>query len=307
MVKKMNEKYIFDIKKKINEGMIITPEAFKIGEAAQLGMLYEVSTSPSPGLVSPNSQGAHKDMDFFTFLRSSASITHGITQCAQVGMDYCLKDILGLIRIVGIEAEKNMFIATEGVNTHRGFLFLGGVVAAAAGYCVQAKLPLDRRNIARICSEMCIGIVERELKSLDNSFKLTNGERLFLEYGLTGVRGEIEGGLQTVLKVGLPLYEEGLEENLPIKEALCHSLIGIMAEVEDTTVVNRCGMEGLIFMKKLSSMATEIGGMRTIEGKEFIFDLDKVFCDYNISPGGAADLLAITVMIHELEKKGGRV
>lgn len=298
----MGREYDFGILKEKNDGIKLTPKAFKIGEAAILGMLYEVSASPSPGLVSPYSSGVHRDMDFFTFMRSSSSIAYAMYLCAQIGMDYQIDEILKNIRCIGIDAEKNMLKATVGVNTHRGFLFLGGLVCAAAGYCVQTSRELNRNNISSICSNICIGMVDRELKELKHKEKLSNGERLYIEHGLTGVRGEAEGGLPTVLEVGLPMYEEGIYYNLPTGEALCHSLMGIMTKVEDTTVVNRCGTEGLAFMRKLAGISVEIGGMKTVEGKEFIHDLDSVFNENNISPGGAADILAITVMIHELEK-----
>ncbi|MDF2674332.1 MAG: citG [Clostridiales bacterium] len=299
----MGIEYDYEILKKINSGVKLTPEAFKIGEAAILGMLYEVSASPSPGLVSPYSTGVHSDMDFFTFMRSSSSIAYAMYICAQIGMDYPIDDILRTIRSIGIDAEKNMFKATRGINTHRGFLFLGGLVCAAAGYCMQASIELNRGNISSACLNICSGIVDMELKKLNPTDKLSNGERLYMEHGLTGVRGEVEYGLPTVLEIGLPMYEDALYYNLPTAEALCHSLMGIMTRVEDTTVVNRCGLQGLIFMRRLAEIAVEIGGMKTVEGKEFIHDLDRVFEENNISPGGAADLLAITVMIHELEKK----
>lgn len=299
----MGIEYDFEILEKLASGINLTPEAFKIGEAAILGMLYEVSASPSPGLVSPHSTGVHRDMDFFTFMRSSSSIAYAMYLCAQIGMDCPVGLILKTIRSIGINAEKNMFKATRGVNTHRGFLFLGGLVCAAAGYCVQTSMELNRGNISTACINICDGIVDRELKKLKKTDKLSNGERLYIENGLTGVRGEVESGLPTVLEIGLPMYEDALYYNLPTPEALCHSLMGIMTRVEDTTVVNRCGLEGLMFMRRLAEIAVEIGGMRTVEGKEFIHDLERVFEESNISPGGAADLLAITVMIHKLEEK----
>ncbi len=299
----MGIEYDFEIQWKMKDGIRLSPEAFKIGEAAILGMLYEVSADPKPGLVSPQSSGVHRDMDFFTFMRSSSSIAYAMYVCAQIGIDYPLNKILKTIRSIGIDAEKSMFKATGGVNTHRGYLFLGGLVCAAAGYCIQTAASITRSNISSICSDICRGMVERELGNLTDSKGLSNGEKLYLKYGLAGVREEAEGGLPTVLNIGLPMYEDALNHNLPIKEALCHSLIGIMAQVQDTTVVNRAGMEGLAFMGRLAEMAVEIGGMKTIEGKEFIYDLDKVFNENNISPGGAADLLAVTVMIYELEKR----
>ena len=46
----------------------------KIASLAIEAMLYEVSATPKPGLVDRNNCGAHKDMDFFTFMSSAVSI-----------------------------------------------------------------------------------------------------------------------------------------------------------------------------------------------------------------------------------------
>jgi triphosphoribosyl-dephospho-CoA synthase len=297
----MRIEYSKEILKDIEKGIKISPEAFKIGEAAILGMLYEVSTSPSPGLISPYSTGSHKDMDYFTFLKSTASISHAMYICAQIGIDYD-GDILKKLRSIGLYAEKNMLKETNGVNTQRGLLFLAGVVSGAIGKCIRNKKSVNRHNISQECSFICSGLIERELKSISSENNLSNGERLYLDYGLTGIRGEIEKGLPSILKVGLPLYEEAINLELSQNEALSHSLIGLMSVVEDTTVVNRCGIEGLNIMRQMSGRALELGGMKTLQGKEYIKQMERIFEGKNISPGGAADLLAVTFMIHKAEK-----
>lgn len=297
----MRIEYCSDTFDNIEKGIKLTPSAFKIGEAAILGMLYEVSTSPSPGLVSPYSSGSHNDMDFFTFLRSTSSIAYAMYLCAQIGMDND-EGILKKVRSIGLHAEKNMLESTCGVNTQRGLLFLAGIVCAAAGSCIRKNKDVNRFNISEECSKICYGLVERELKSLDESSKLTNGEKLFLKYGATGIRSEIENGLPSVLNTSLPLLENALEKGIELKEALSHSLIGLMGVVEDTTVINRCGLEGLEIMRDEAKTALSLGGMIRPEGIEHINYMEKLFGEKRISPGGAADLLAITVMIYELEK-----
>lgn len=302
----MRIEYCSETSKNIEKGIALTPSAFKIGEAAILGMLYEVSTSPSPGLVSPYSSGSHSDMDFFTFLKSTSSISYAMYLCAQIGIDSD-EDILKKVRSIGIHAEKNMLEMTEGVNTQRGLLFLAGIVCAAAGSCIRKNKLVDRHNISEECKIICHGLVERELKSLDKNSKLTNGEKLYLKYGVTGIRSEIEGGLPSVLNTSLPLLQDALKCGIELKHALCHSLIGLMSVVEDTTVINRCGLEGLERMRSEAVTALKLGGMKNIEGINHIKHMEEVFTENKISPGGAADLLAITVMIYELEKNwGGR-
>lgn len=275
--------------------------AIKISQAANLGMLYDICTSPSPGLVSPFSNGAHKDMNFFTFLKSSVAILPTMAICAELGIQED-DDLLSKLRRVGIKAEKEMFAATKGVNTQKGFLFLGGVVSAAAGSCIRLGKAVNRYNISEECKYICKGIVERELLNLSKDQAKTNGERIYLEYGITGVRGEVENGLPSVMNVGLPLYEEALSSGLSINQALSHTLIGLMAVVEDTTVINRCGMEGLKIIRKCANKFMNYGGMYTEKGRKYIKDMELEFINKNISPGGCADILAVTVMIKKLEE-----
>lgn len=292
--------YCNDIMDKIKEGIILTPEAFRIGEAAITGMLYEASASPAPGLVSPFSSGVHSDMNFFTFLRSTSSIAYAMYICAQIGIDYD-KDILKRIRSVGIDAESIMLKATNGVNTQRGLLFAAGIVCAAAGCCVRKKIELSRDNISSECRNIAKNIVRDELESIGTKEKLTHGEKIYLNYGITGIRGEVENGLPSVINYGLPYYDKAIKHNSDVNKALVHSLLGIMTVVEDTVVINKASIEGLEYMRKEAKKAIELGSIFGPEGEEYIKGMEEKFITRRISPGGAADLLAISVMFYELE------
>lgn len=296
----MSIEYSSTMGKNIYSGNAISKKAFKIGQAALTGMLYEISASPSPGLVSPYSTGSHTDMDYFTFLRSTAAIAPAMYLCAQAGMDFD-DDILNRIRPLGIDAEREMFRATEGVNTQRGILFLGGLVCTAAGRSIRLGRKPDRWSVSEGCRRICEGIVERELKGIEEGDDLSKGEKLYLKLGVTGVRGEAEGGLPAVLNFGLPAYEAALSAGLDINSALVHTLVSLIARTADTTVLNRTGAEGLKFMNEMALEAIGLGGMMTEAGIKKIYEMDRVFKERNISPGGAADLLSIVATIIELE------
>lgn len=285
---------------KVDNGFEISKQAFKIGEAAITGMLYEVSGSPKPGLVSPFSSGVHSDMDYFTFLKSASSIAYAFYLCAQIGIDYS-EDILSKIRAVGIDAEEEMFRATNGVNTHRGLLFAAGIVCAAAGSCIREGIKLSRNNISDHCKGITFGIVDRELKAIKDKPHYTHGERIFLKHGITGIRGEAENGFTSVTYTGLPLYEESIKKGYEINKALVQSLLGIMTVAEDTVVINKAGIDGLKLMRAEAKKALELGGIFTPQGQEHIKVMEETFKKHRISPGGAADLAAITAMIYELE------
>ncbi|WP_444459829.1 triphosphoribosyl-dephospho-CoA synthase [Rhodobacter capsulatus] len=65
--------------------------AWSIGSAFLTGALLEISTHPKPGLVTPRSNGAHRDMNLQTFMVSSAVIAPCLYQCAEAGLDHAYR------------------------------------------------------------------------------------------------------------------------------------------------------------------------------------------------------------------------
>ena len=253
---------------------------------------------PSPGLVSPMSSGAHSDMDYYTFLDSTASLSQYMPLFVQEGMSRkSCKEIFGEIREIGKKAEADMFLKTGGINTHKGMLFLMGISCAATGKAIFENRPFG--DLQKIIKEMTAGIVEQELKPLENRSDLSHGERLYLKYKSKGVRGEAEMGLPTVFDYGLDIYRGN--SHLDKNSRLVHTLIGIMSVCEDTTITHRHNPSVLEEVKKRADDIMKSGGMNTEQGKKEIRDLDFEFIKRRISPGGSADLLAITIFFWLVE------
>ncbi|MPN41035.1 2-(5''-triphosphoribosyl)-3'-dephosphocoenzyme-A synthase [bioreactor metagenome] len=75
-----------------------------------------------------------------------------------------------------------------------------------------------------------------------------------------------------------------------------------MARVEDSTVVYRHDINTL---RKVQSDAKEIlnmGGVFTLEGKQRCHELEDLYIKEHISPGGCADLLAISILLIGVKK-----
>jgi len=104
--------------------------ATSIELAARAGLARELALEAKPGLVTPSSRGSHADMDHFTFAASIDSLTGYFADCARLGACGCAFNDL---QARGREAEKAMFAATGGVNTHKGAVFTMGLLSAAAG------------------------------------------------------------------------------------------------------------------------------------------------------------------------------
>lgn len=286
------------------------PSVIRIGNAALEAMLMEAACTPSPGLVDRVNSGAHQDMDFFTFVQSSSAINQAMYRCAFAGWRHegPAAELLPVLRLIGSDAERAMLSATGGVNTQKGLIFLLGIAAAAAALVLRRQPETFGSDaILTAAADICRGIVEREMASLKHNKpgrKLTAGERLYLEHGVTGIRGEIENGLTIVSQTGLPLLRAALAAGLPVNDALVHALIGLMTEAEDTTILNRHDLATLTDVQSTAKSIMADGGMMTRLGRERIHELDAVYSNHrNISPGGSADLLAVTYFLHQIETK----
>ncbi|WP_171302739.1 triphosphoribosyl-dephospho-CoA synthase CitG [Clostridium cochlearium] len=290
----------------------VSDVAFDISGLAIQAMLYEVACNPSPGLVSVVSTGSHTDMDHYTFIDSTSSFIKYLVLSVQAGFsDEDPQDILKKSRKLGIEAEKGMFKKTKGINTHKGMLFLMGICCIAIGKTIYDKKPFT--EIKNIIKQMCRGLVEKELEPLKEKMnqynsieemvkneKLSYGEKLFVLYGMEGIRGEVERGIPIVFDFALDFYKSCSDLNK--NDRLVNTLIGIMQYSEDSNVLHRHSMKELKKMQQDAKKIIQEGGIKTFKGKNKIIEMEKEFIKKGISPGGSADLLAITVFLSLVEE-----
>ncbi|MBX4259555.1 triphosphoribosyl-dephospho-CoA synthase CitG [Clostridium estertheticum] len=270
-----------------------------ISSFAIQAMIYEVSCYPSPGLVSPVSYGAHKDMNFYTFIDSTSTLSKYLPLFVQEGFsNKTSKEIFDGVRLIGVEAEKDMFAKTNGINTHKGMLFLIGIACAATGKAIYEKKGFN--YIQDIIKKMTKGLVEKELSVLKDNVELSHGEKLFFKYKTEGVRGEVERGIPTVFNFALDFYKQNSELNA--NDRLVHTLIGIMQICDDSTIIYRHNPQVLNEVREKAIQIIEFGGMKTEIGRKSIKSLCEEFIEKNISPGGSADLLGVTVFLYLVEE-----
>lgn len=290
-----------EIIKKIEENLKIFLEtekkkqelSNKYSNFALKAMILEVSSSPSFGLVSPKTQGGHDDMDFFTFIDSSFSISPFLKEFFNAGFSSLNLDLIfKKIREIGKKAEKEMFLATNNINTHKGMIFLMGIFLASLG-----KIKYDKKDLNSLSftiSTMCRDIL-KDFENLENKKNLSHGEKLFLNHGIIGIREIAKNGISIVFNGSLKIFEENI--HLGINTAMIKTLIFLMKHLDDTTILYRHNFNILLEVKKLASMLSE---------KEInLTELEKIESDFSkrkISPGGAADLLAITILLYFIKK-----
>lgn len=267
---------------------------------AYLALMQEVNTTPKPGLVDRNNRGAHPDMDMRHFFASANALRSFFCRFAETG--YLTRDLaphqtFAQIRSIGIEAEDAMFKATKGANTHKGAIFSLGILCAAAGRLSPENW--NPENMLNEAAAMAAGVVKEDFAGVTEETAKTTGQRLYVKYGITGVRGQAEAGFPAVRKVGLPMLKAGLQKGLSLNDAGAVTLLHLLTVTEDTALINRSDLGTL---RTVQSQVSALLQEDTFPAKEKIKAMDRAFIEKNLSPGGAADLLAVTYFLCLLER-----
>lgn len=261
-------------------------------KAAQ-SLLWEVCTTPKPGLVDCRNSGSHGDMDIFTFTASAAALHPYFEDCVRIGIQTAERppeETFQRLRLPGKAAEQAMYEATGGINTHKGAIFSLGILCAAAGRSTDHSTDA----LLSQCAQMTRGICRRELGCSAH----TNGQALFAKYGLRGVRGQAEEGFPAVRK-GLEVFKTGLALGKSVNNAGCAALLHMLLCAGDTNLLWRGGPDA--YKAALDSVRTLLA-RDSYPGKAELEQLDTAFIQENLSPGGSADLLAMVYFLHLMEK-----
>lgn len=280
----------------------MNPETI-LGTFATLASAWEVQVGPKPGLVDPFGSGAHDDMDYLTFLVSTCALSPYWALQARVGLEGTpAEKAMPRLRATGLEMERAMARATEGVNTHKGLIFVLSLLLFGAGSSLASTGKIDPQSSARLASEAVAETVRKEFAALcgsGHSRKMTHGERLYLERGITGIRGEASSGFPSVIQRGLPALRGALEAGASFHDAALSSFFSIAAVCEDSNVITRGGFD---FWKdhhrrRMEDLAAEAPPFSPVFIRK-LHRLDAEYSSLRVSPGGAADLLSCTLFLH---------
>lgn len=275
--------------------MSLTPE--QIGLLAHEALAFEARLSPKPGLVDAEGSGAHADMDLPLLLKSAEAIQPYFEQFARRGAeDFALppEGRLFAIRQDGLDAEAAMFAATGGVNTHKGAIFLVGVLCYSAGRLCASGKTLPPEAVAGDAALVCRGVT-RELGQ--------SAGRAFARYGAKGARGEAEAGYPSVIQIALPAYRCALLAGASETDAWRIALLRLIEHVYDANVLARCGEAVALELRKSAGMIADVypAGGEALSSE--IRALDERCRSWRASPGGAADLLACAKFLHSLSNE----
>ncbi|ACL58086.1 triphosphoribosyl-dephospho-CoA synthase MdcB [Methylobacterium nodulans] len=261
-----------------------------IAELATVALRLELETYPKPGLVSHVDRGSHADMDAGTFRASAAALRPFFADLALAG---AAGAPMPTLRRIGIDAEAAMRAATGGVNTHRGAIFGLGLLCAAAG-------------AIRTTAAGTLGALVRDRYAaaiLDGPVLLhAPGARARRRHGVGGAPVEAASGFPTLYRVGLPALRRARRVRPGEAEAArVEACLALIAHLEDTNLLHRGGPEGYAFAREQAARFIAQGGVAQPDWRARAEALHHAFVARNLSPGGAADLLAMTLFVDRIE------
>jgi triphosphoribosyl-dephospho-CoA synthetase len=248
----------------------------------------ELNTTPKPGLVDKKDNGAHCDMDFQLMSKSIDTLYPYFIQLAEIGLKYYnspQEEISEHVRNTGIEAERQMLKATNGVNTHRGAIFSMGLCVTAVAIIISAQKELTATEISKT-----IPFIVKDFQGQQNS----NGGNVCRKYNIKGALDYAKKGYSEIFSKVLPLYQSLAQTETERNTVNIKVLLYLMTLIDDTNVYHRKGAEVAADVKKA---AQDI--FRNYDGQK-VCELNKTFIRNNISPGGCADMLAMVLFITKI-------
>ena len=144
-------------------------------------------------------------------------------------------------------------------------------------------------------------LIQNDLSHVETKRNLTYGEKLFLQYGLKGLRGEASQGYPSLTQKALPFFRNELLKKQDIQISQLKLLLYLMTFIEDSNIIHRGGIKS---WKKVQQEAQTLleKDLPPYQLKEQLNSYNQILTDRHLSPGGAADLLSLTLYFSFLEQ-----
>lgn len=257
-----------------------------LGHAATLALHDELSLTPKPGLVTLIDRGSHDDMDAHTFMRSLFALRRYFPQIAQAGHD---RAPFAVLERCGIAAEARMLATTGGINTHRGAIFVLGLLCAAGGAVLAERgaIPDAAQLRAALRRHWGEALAERAQRSSGLA-----GGIAARRHGLRGAAQEAALGFPVLFETAVPALADALARGLTVQQARLDTLFHTMATLDDCNLAHRAGLEGLRHGQRVARQFLDAGGSAHPDGLHRAQAICQDFVARRLSPGGAADTLA---------------
>ncbi len=304
-----------DVRKSLEQGSFqaaaaLTPPTtwpYLVAELMARALRIELDTPMKPGLVDKDGNGAHSDMDYALMNGSIDVIRRSFIR----HLNILNKDADSIVEF-GKAIEAEVLEYTRGVNTYRGAIFALGLAAIAA-----LTIARDSRFKVTELSERIA-----EISGLIAAGNDSHGAKAVKEHGVKGALQLAQEGYKPLFEEWLPFYRsagasglrpysaaaspeqsrratrewtrpgpDGTAEN---DRLLQKTLLRIMSTLDDTCVIHRVGYQRAQEVKEEAKALLDDFSEEGLRKMKMRYDAE------GISPGGAADMLALTIFVDSL-------
>jgi triphosphoribosyl-dephospho-CoA synthase len=267
-----------------------------LASLARQALIAEAELTPKPGLVDRRSAGAHSDLSLTIMRLSAIAIEPYFREMASISAGACpTQGIREQLAAIGRNAERAMFRATYGSNSHKGAIWVLGLLLSAAA------MQNDENRTAPEIAATARATASYEDRATPRL--VSHGDIVSKRYGASGARGEALQGFPHVVDVGLPTLRLRRTNGATEHVARLDALLSIIARLDDTCLLYRGGTDALVTAKKNALAVEKAGGAGTQIGEQRLTLLDRQLLNLKVSPGGSADLLAATIFLDAIERK----
>lgn len=249
----------------------------QVSQNIDMAILQELNLEIKFGLVTPSSSGSHPDMNYELMFNSKEIIIPHLVRIFELGFLYPDdKDLLEKARLIGIEAETQMFDMTKQINTYKGLIYILGFVLLSLGILVKKNRPL--MSIYQQVKELAQNILLDFEKD-----GMTAGQQAYSKYRMLGIRGEVFNGLGTIQKANRYFKSFNISDSNHQHAILLY----IILNAEDTVLLKRAGsIENYNKVKQL------VEKLNPYDSEELL-DFTTYCIEENLSFGGSADLFIV--------------
>lgn len=291
--------------------------------ASLRAMRQEVRLTPKPGLVDLANNGSHADMDYHSFERSMAALMPFFASYLELARNFIEEaadsdraprpvwsDLFPDLRQVGLEAEHAALAVNHGVNCQLGLNYAFSLLLPSALFAftngllwLEGLCPHFGRegqdHFWPRSGDIAVGVaalVQPNYQEWRQEHPTRPG----------GARQMAANGYHLITDTILPGLVQRLRAGVDPEVAFLLTFLQLLTQNEDTNILRRGGCEAL---REVQTKARTIFEQEAVDPDvnkllQAMTAFDKELIKRHLSPGGTADLLAITFFLYHMESLG---
>lgn len=249
-----------------------------LAQALAKGASMELYMTPKPGLVDLMDSGSHPDLSIPIMEHSIGIVAEYL---AEIVGSLKSNDPFACQQQIAIRAERRLHDEL-GTNTHKGYIFLSGMLLIAHHHAEAHSEKALRRSLSSVSEAFF------RTPKVTN----TNGEKARKNFNSGGIVREAVDGYPSLFEEALPTFRGALKHHGCVATASFAMMARLMQSVDDTTTLHRAGPRGLLRVRqdgrRLERIIAEGG-----EFAPFLEDLNSEYKKLGLTIGGVADMLGI--------------